>query len=662
MRIHFTQLAVLALWPALLPATTFQVRGVDARPWAKILGSVGITAAETGAPSIVIAGPGAQADVAAMAESHLLILEGDSAAARSLGIVPKGQTVAVRQICDTHALKMQIIWEQAVNVDAAEVPGGFQVFATERWRGVPVMAGKRTAHGALLWIATEPGPDGIERYPYLMQALVDLGLELPARTTTLWAFFDSSYRIRADVDYLARRWRQAGVGVLHVAAWHNAEPDPIQDAYLKKLIEACHRNAILVYAWLELPHVSEKFWADHPAWREQTAAGQDAQLDWRKLMNLQNPECRDAVAKEIGQLLARFDWDGVNLAELYFESLEGVSNPARFTPMNEDVRQDFKRQAGFDPKLLFDAASPYAMAKNPEGLRKFLDYRAALVSRMQAQWLDLVDKSRASKPYLDVVLTHIDDRFEPGIRDALGADVARSLPAIQARKITLLVEDPATLWNLGPERYSKLAEKYRELTPDQRHIAVDINVVERYQDVYPTKKQTGVELLELVHQAAASFNRVALYFENSLERQDLALLPAAATTAKLQQDRDGLLHVDAVEPTRIAWQGPVELDGKPWPIESNQAVLAPAGKHTLEAGVSRPAVSIADFNGEIRSAVAESDRADLSYVSRSRALAVFGSTISSIEVDGTAFWKARLGEDAESIVLPAGQHLVTFFR
>jgi hypothetical protein len=352
----------------------------------------------------------------------------------------------------------------------------------------------------------------------------------------------------------------------------------------------------------------------------------------------------------------------VNLAELYFESLEGASNPARFTPMDEDVRQDFKRAAGFDPKLLFDAGSPYAMAKNPEGLRKFLDYRAALVSRMQAQWLDLVDKSRTSKPYLDVVLTHIDDRFEPGIRDALGADVAHSLPAIQARKITLLVEDPATLWNLGPERYSKLSEKYRELTPDRRHIAVDINVVERYQDVYPTKKQTGVELLELVHEAAASFNRVALYFENSLEKQDLALLPTAATTAKLQEDRNGSLHVDAVEPTRIAWQGPVELDGKPWPIESNQAVLAPAGKHTLEAGISRPAVSIADFNGEIRSAVAEGNRTDLSYVSRSRALAIFGSTISSIEVDGAAFWKPGAGENAESIVLPAGQHLVTFFR
>jgi len=41
---------------------------------------------------------------------------------------------------------------------------------------------------------------------------------------------------------------------------------------------------------------SEKFWAGHPEWREQTASGQDAQLDWRKLMNLTDPECAATAA------------------------------------------------------------------------------------------------------------------------------------------------------------------------------------------------------------------------------------------------------------------------------------------------------------------------------------------------------------------------------
>lgn len=660
--------AALALMPALAHPATFQASGADASAWRKILGAVGMTDATKSqnasgsAPAVVVAGPDDRTDIASLAENRIVILEGLTPAGQKFGITARQDTVAIRQICDVHAPKMQIIWEQAVTVPAAELSAGFQIFATEKWKGVPVLAGRRTSHGAVLWMATPPGATGIERYPYLLQALADLGLSIPLRSISLWAFFDSSYRIRADADYLARRWRQAGVGILHVAAWHNVEPDPAQDAYLRNLIEACHRNAILVYAWLELPHVSEKFWADHPDWREKTAIGQDAQLDWRKLMNLQNPDCHREVAKEITQLLSRFDWDGVNVAELYFESLEGASNPARFTPMDDDVRQEFQRIAGFDPKLLFDPASPYNAQKNPEAFRKFLDFRAHLASRMQADWLDVIDQSRSSKPYLDVVLTHIDDRFEPGIRDALGADVARSLPLIQARHSTLLVEDPATLWNLGPERYAKLAEKYLELTPNRRNIAVDINVVERYQDVYPTKKQTGVELLELVHQAAVSFHRVALYFENSLEKQDLGLLPAAATGATATEKSVDEMEINAPEPTRVLWQGPAEIDSKIWPIQNANFVLAPAGSHRLSVGTAEPALTITDFNGEIRSAHALKDGVQLSYASRSRAIALLSSRVSTIEVDGAPFWRAQGAGDSYSFVLPAGQHLVMFSR
>ncbi len=652
---------LVAVLPAFAAAPTYRATGTDAASWGKIFASIGMVKSGTADPMVVVAGANETA-VAKLAQSHIVILEGNTAASQSLGFIAKTETVEVRRICDVHAPKMNIIWEQAVSVKAVDVPAGFQVFATEKWKGIPVIAGKRAGNGAILWIATPPGATGIERYPYLLQALVDLGLSLPLRSTSLWAFFDSSYRIRADVDYLARRWRQSGISVLHVAAWHNVEPDAVQDEFLNRLIEACHRNAILVYAWLELPHVSEKFWADHPAWREKTAIGQDAQLDWRKLMNLQNPDCHREVAKEIGALLERFDWDGVNVAELYFESLEGASNPARFTPMNDDVRQEFKRTGGFDPKLLFDPASSYSAGKNPQGLRAFLDFRAGLASRMQADWLDVIDRTRSSKPYLDVVLTHIDDRFEPGIRDALGADVARSLPLIQARHSTLLVEDPATLWNLGAERYSKLAGKYHELTPDHSQIAIDINVVERYQDVYPTKKQTGVELLELVHEATASFHRVALYFENSLEKQDLALLPSAATTATVTEKSVDEMEIDASEPTRVLWQGPVEVDGKLWPMKSEQSVLAPAGRHRLSTGTGEAAVIIADFNGEIRSAVASQESVDVSYSSRSRAIALFGSPVSSVEIDGAPLWKRVADQPTMSIVLPAGQHVVTFNR
>src|SRR5262249_22891688 len=143
-------------------------------------------------------------------------------------------------------------------------------------------------------------------------------------------------------------------------------------------------------------------------------------------------------------LLGRFDWDGVNLAELYFESLEGHDNPARFTPMNDDVRAAFRKSAGFDPHDLFDESSPRHLSRNTAGLKQFLEYRAELAQRQQAEWIGQAEAVRKTKPQLDVVLTHVDDRFDSGMRDRIGADVSRVLPLLSTHDFTFLVEDPAT--------------------------------------------------------------------------------------------------------------------------------------------------------------------------------------------------------------------------
>ena len=41
-----------------------------------------------------------------------------------------------------------------------------------------------------------------------------------------------------------------------------------------------------------------------------------------------------------------------------------------------------------------------------------------------------------------------------------GADAARVLPLLDTRSFTFLIEDPATVWHLGPERYPAIAERY----------------------------------------------------------------------------------------------------------------------------------------------------------------------------------------------------------
>src|SRR5262249_8392788 len=154
--------------------------------------------------------------------------------------------------------------------------------------------------------------------------------------------------------------------------------------------------------------------------------------------------------------------------------------------------------------------------KDPASMRAFLDFRAELALRMQQDWMRQIAALRAAKPHLDLALTHVDDRFDTGMKDAIGADAARALPLIAEHDFTFLIEDPATIWHLGPQRYPEIARRYQPLTDRADKLGIDINVVDRYQDVYPTKQQTGTELFQLVHLAADAFSRVALYFENSI--------------------------------------------------------------------------------------------------------------------------------------------------
>jgi hypothetical protein len=636
------------------------VAGDDAGSWPQVLSSIGLTKAAGGPANLFVVRnvtPGSTPQwIQRIEQGAIVIIEGENELGVALGFRPGKKRVVVRSIVDLRAPKLPIVWESALDLPVFDLPGQTKIFATERWTGAPVMAAVQRGSGAVLWIAASPGKEGYERFPYLLQALGDLGVQPPLNSRRLWAFFDGAYRSRVDLDYFAARWRKAGISTLHVAGWHYWEPDAESDKYLRRLIETCHRNAILVYVWLELPHVSEKFWADHPDWREKTALQQDAQLDWRKLINLTNRDSFAAVSQGVADLVRRFDWDGVNLAELYFESLEGASNSSRFTPMNADVRAEFQRLNGFDPIELFGSQKA-----DPARLKLFLDYRADLARRQQEEWIAEIEAIRAAKPDLDFVLTHVDDRFDTRMRDLIGADAARLLPQLDQHDFTFLIEDPATIWNLGPQRYPQIASRYQALTQQTGKLAIDINIVERYQDVYPTKQQTGTELFQLVHLAAKAFPQVAVYFENSILAPDLPLLPsAAANVDRIERDGSRLI-VDSRYGVGVPWQGPAQVNGRIWPVRDDSTLWLPAGSNVVEPAPMDSAIRILDFNGNLRSASSSKTRLQISYQSNSHAVAVLNVKPRSIEIDGAPI-QTKLPESKSGFVmiLPRGQHIVEF--
>jgi hypothetical protein len=351
-------------------------------------------------------------------------------------------------------------------------------------------------------------------------------------------------------------------------------------------------------------------------------------------------------------LISRFDWDGVNLAELYFESLEGTGNASRFTPMNDDVRALFRKQGGFDPIGIFGARKDQASRK------AFLDFRCELARRMQEEWIGELEAARQRKPHLDLVLTHVDDRLDTGMREAIGADAGRLLPLLDTHTFTFLIEDPATVWNLGPQRYQSIAERYRALTPHSDKLGIDINIVERYQNVYPTKQQTGTELFQLLHHAGANFQRVALYFENSLLPPDLKLLPSASATVTRIEKMGPKTIVDSASGFGLPWRGPAMVDGQVWPAADEDTVWLPAGPHSVEPAERALGARLVRLNADLRAARAvNATTIEFSYQTAARAIAILDRPPRRTQIDGAEEPLQRAGPN--TILLPRGQHVVT---
>lgn len=605
--------------------------------WSPVLESVGVTLGD--------------------APARVRLLTGSSAEALAAGIVPTDEEVRVAWITADHDPELEIFWEEPTLVRRYSLPDQARVFARERRTETPLVAGWERGGEITLWAAAEPGERGYERFPFLVHALVDLGLQLPFRANRTHAFFDYSYRTRVDLDYFARRWRQAGIAALHVSAWHFYDSDPERDSYLHRLIAACHRQGIVVYAWLELPHVSELFWDNNPRCRERTAVLEDAKLDWRKLINLANPECASRVAAGVSGLIQRFDWDGINLAELYFESLHGPDNAQRFTPLNDWVRQDYSAKHGLDPIEFFRADSGHYWSEDPENWTVFANYRADLALRLQEKFLTLI---RATLPHADVVVTQIDDRFDTRMREYLGADAGALLPLAEEYDFRLVIEDPATLWNLGPERYTQIHERYLPLTDNPGRLAIDINIVERYQDTYPTKKQIGTEFFQLVRIAGQSFPTVLLYFEHSIARADMAYLSYAAPTVAWKQRGDGL-EVRSEHPFGVAWAGQAEVNGEVWPVTDGTTTWLPAGRQRVRAAEIETPLRVVGFTGTLLGATSDAGSVAVKYESPSRAIALLDRKPGRMEIDGQAYEESAAEAGSHwSVVLPRGRHEVRF--
>ena len=138
--------AFVLAFPLTAASQSILLIGDEPGAWKSIFGSVGLTVSQaTHLPPATLR---AHVEAGAFA-----ILEGESEFAAQFGIRPSERRVQTRSLIDTHNPTLPIVWEKALDIPEYSLPPGAQVFARERWTGVPVIAGVKNGSGAILWLA-----------------------------------------------------------------------------------------------------------------------------------------------------------------------------------------------------------------------------------------------------------------------------------------------------------------------------------------------------------------------------------------------------------------------------------------------------------------------------------------------------------------------------
>ncbi|MBI5021646.1 MAG: DUF2334 domain-containing protein [Ignavibacteriales bacterium] len=420
------------------------------------------------------------------------------------------------------------------------------ILCTEENTDVPVVIGRQFGKGKFIFLGVRFDPmstGGYSRFPYFMEYVRSyFHLKPILRRENLEVYFDAGYRHNISVEDLVKRWVTDGIRIVYTVGWHQYEKWTYD---YKRLIELCHANGILIYVWLEPPHVSEKFWKDHPEWQEVNFRGELVVASWRFPVALTDSTCMKEIKEMYKSFLLEFDWDGVNLAELYFEAgTDGPENSNLMTPMHSSARTEFKMLYGFDPALLFDDKSEYYWKTNAYAWNRYEEYRVNRLSSLHEEFLELIQEVKNEKPHLDAVLTVMDNVGNPELRKNHGVDAIRINDLKKKFNFTLQIEDPQSEWSKDPRRYSTISEKYKTILGEKNAVMIDINILqfrdEKKPTIFPTLVQTGIESYMLVNVAAASADRYSLYSESSIRPQDLRMMSyASSARANLSSTPDG---------------------------------------------------------------------------------------------------------------------------
>ena len=604
-----------------------------------------------------------------------LITDTKNDLATELGVSFNPNQLRLSRIRDKYFPEERINWRYPELVNRFDADNVDEVFCVGDATETPLVIGKRFGKGKVIFIGTRFDPysrEGYSCYPYLLEYVRRYFRVGPIiRRENLEVYFDPGFRHTMSIEQLVKQWVSQGIRIVHIAGWHEY---PKYTYDYKRMISLAHANGILVYAWLEPPQVSQKFWLEHPEWREKNYKGEDIQPSWRYPVALTDDRCVDTMVQHFRDFLERYEWDGVNLAELYFEAGRGFKDPRLFTPMHPSAQKEVRRKFNIDLTRIFDPASEFYWKNNPAVRDAIVDYRVDRLTQVYEKILAQLATVAREHDGFQIIVTAMDSFSSPELRENIAVDMNKLLALQRAYNFLLQVEDPENLWSTDPLRYIAIGKRYADLLGDRSKLLLDLNIVSvRKPDAvtpFPTLIQTGTECFHLINAASLGAPRLTIYSESSINPQDMLFLPyALASDVTYQFTEDGY---EVTSPSSFVLKLPgetkeIRVDDLPRTAVRDNLFIVPAGTHRISITAdATSSFSAHQLQGKISSITANLLNVTygmrtmaFDYESGTRTLVSLTAEPTSLLVDGGPYpLKPMKGNDCYTIFLPPGRHHV----
>ncbi len=457
-----------------------------------------------------------------------LITGGTTPLADELNIQSIGEKIPVSEPSDLFYPGVEVQWNPARECPVFAAPETAEYIYRDRDSGNPLMVSVPYGDGRFLYLG--PLLDGetataASRFPHFLTHMFRSLNYFPLlRGWGIEVFYNPAEREDIAVEDLIRYWRISGIRVIHTAAWQFFREGTYD---YSRLIFLPQNNSMRVYAWLEPPFVHNKFWQNHPEFREKNAFGKDADFTWRLPAAMGETEARAAALREWQRILTHYDWDGVTINHLGFNA-EWPLAPETTTPFSTSVRRKFQTRNGFDPVELFQPSSSHYHSNHPEDLQTYLEFRRALSREYLEELLDMILGLNAGLNKNMEILTAYDAR--------------KPDPGIAREWLHTLKEDYSLSWQYIPGEN----EIWRPASAPFSAQQVRINPPasgKPFAPGMPTRYPTGTGLYNRLLFLKNQGQRIILFSESSLYEVDAHMLPFLAASGHHQAWEPESVHI-----------------------------------------------------------------------------------------------------------------------